>query len=222
MAGNKRLLVIDDEPGICDVLRIGFTSEGFDVQVANTGKEGLDALGQSTPALIILDVMLPDLSGWEVCQRIRTTSEVPIIMLTALGDSGDKVRGLNLGADDYVSKPFGFNELLSRVRAIMRRYGQIGPNLKKFMDIEMDEDSRDVKRAAKKIQLTAKEFELLKLFMGHPRQVLSKRFIMNSLWGSDFGDLNIVEVNVGHLRSKLGAPSLIQTIHGVGYSLRQE
>lgn len=216
------VVVIDDEPGIIDFVEMGLRHEGLNVVSAGDAAAGLDAVRRVRPQLVILDVGLPDADGFDLLRRIRAESEVPVIMLTARGDLDDRVKGLNLGADDYVAKPFHFAELLARVQAQLRRAGVTrsdDPALR-FEDIRLDPRTRDVYRADSPVTLTAREFELLELFMRHPRQVLSKEAILDRLWGYAFDD-NLVEVYVGYLRRKLGEPVLIQTLRGAGYALRE-
>jgi two-component system response regulator MprA len=216
------VVVIDDEPGIIDFVEMGLRHEGLNVVSAGDAAAGLDAVRRVRPQLVILDVGLPDADGFDLLRRIRGETEVPVIMLTARGDLDDRVKGLNLGADDYVAKPFHFAELLARVQAQLRRAGLTrsdDPALR-FEDIRLDPRTRDVYRADAPVALTAREFELLELYMRHPRQVLSKEAILDRLWGYAFDD-NLVEVYVGYLRRKLGEPVLIQTLRGAGYALRE-
>ena len=194
---------------------------------------GLELALQEKPDLVILDVMLPGIDGMELCRRLRTFDDVPIIMLTAKDEVGDRIQGLNLGADDYLTKPFSFQELVARVRAVLRRKGKTshdGSNSVdgkpvearlEFGDISLDPTGHEVTRNNQAIELTLREYELLLLFMRHPRQVLSREVIIEKVWGFDFGgDDNIIEVYVRYLRQKLGEPSPIQTVRGVGYILK--
>jgi len=216
------VVLVDDEPGIVDFVELGLGHEGLTVVSAGDATSGLDAVRRVRPQLVILDVGLPDGDGFELLRKIRSESDVPVIMLTARGDLDDRVRGLDLGADDYVAKPFHFAELLARVRAHLRRAGVTksdDPTLR-FDDLELDPRTREVRRAGALVTLTAREFELLELFLRHPRQVLSKEAILDRLWGYAFDD-NLVEVYVGYLRRKLGQPVLIQTFRGAGYALRE-
>ena len=216
------VLIVDDEPGIVDFVQLGLGHEGFTVLTAGDAATGLEGIRQGRPDLVILDVGLPDGDGFDLLRRIRAESDVPVIMLTARGELDDRVRGLELGADDYIAKPFHLAELLARVRAHLRRQGvapATDPNLR-YADIELDPRTREVQRAGRPIVLTAREFELLELFLRHPRQVLSKETILDRLWGYAFDD-NLVEVYVGYLRRKLGEPVLIQTLRGAGYALRE-
>jgi two-component system response regulator MprA len=219
-----RILVIEDEPGIRDFLEMGLRHEGFEVHAEPNGRAGLLAFDEHRPSLVILDIMLPELDGFEICRRIRGRADTPVIMLTARGDLEARVDGFAAGADDYVPKPFAFDELLARVRAVLRRAGDMSPRDElAFSDLRLAISAHEVSRGSRTLALTAREFDLLALFMRQPRQVLSKAAIMQRVWGADFyGDDNVVEVYVGYLRRKLGEPSLIQTVRGVGYVLREE
>jgi len=216
------IVLVDDEPGIVDFIELGLRHEDLAVISAVSLATGLETIRRVRPELVILDVGLPDGEGFELLQTIRLESDVPVIMLTARGDVDDRVRGLDLGADDYIAKPFHFNELLARVRAQLRRAGVAGttdPRLR-FDDLELDPRTREVYRAGRPIVLTTREYELLELFLRHPRQMLSKEAILERLWGYAFDD-NLVEVYVSYLRRKLGEPILIQTQRGAGYVLRE-
>ena len=225
-AMSERILVIDDEPKIVDFIRRGLIYEGYIVDVAYDGQEGLAHARDNPPDLVILDVMLPGLDGLEVCRRLRAASDVPILMLTAKDAVPDRVAGLDAGADDYLVKPFAFDELLARVRARLRRTRQSKEEILRFADLRINTATRQVWRGDREIELTAKEFDLLELFARHPRQVLTRDLIYERLWGYDFGgESNIIEVYVRYLRAKLeagGEPRLIQTIRGAGYALREE
>ncbi len=224
------VLVIDDDEKITSLLRRSLAFDGYKVRTANNGKEGLDKMLEKEPDLVILDVMMPQLDGWEVCRRIRESgSKVPILMLTAKDEVADRVKGLDLGADDYLVKPFALEELLARVRALLRRKGgQAEPESERLVydGLVMDLDAREVYRGERKIELTAKEFELLHLFMLHPKRVLSRDLIMDKIWGYDFsGESNVLEVYIATLRQKLeegGEPRLIHTVRGAGYVLKGE
>jgi two-component system response regulator MprA len=222
------ILVIDDDEKITSLIRRSLVFEGYTVITAANGSEGLKQLLSHEPELIILDVMMPQLDGWEVIQRLRDGGiTIPVLMLTAKDEVGDRVKGLDLGADDYLVKPFALEELLARVRALLRRNiesrDQISTQLK-FQDIIMDLDSREVFRGGRLIELTTKEFELLHLFMDNPRRVLSRDTIMERVWGYDFsGESNVLEVYVAMLRQKIeegGEPRMIQTLRGMGYVLK--
>ncbi len=228
------LLVVDDEQSIVDFIRLGMRYEGFRVAEAPDGQTGLDLAQRLAPDVIVLDVMLPDVDGLQVCQRLRAipaTTNVPILMLTAKDEVRDRVSGLDSGADDYLTKPFSFEELLARVRALLRRQqrhvGASGPagRVLRVADLVLDEAAREVKRNDRLIELTTTEYNLLHLFMMHPRQVLDRQTILNRVWGYDFmGETNIIEVYVRYLREKIedepSAPRLIQTVRGVGYVLK--
>jgi two-component system response regulator MprA len=222
----EHILVIEDEQRIADFLRRGLTYEGFRVSVAGDGPLGLAMARDDPPDLVLLDWMLPGLDGLEVCKRLRAAGAMPIIMLTAKESVPDRVAGLNAGADDYVVKPFAFDELLARIRAQFRRTHPQAAEVLRFADLSMDTSTREVKRGDRKLELTSKEHDLLELFMRHPRQVLTRDTIYDRIWNYDFGgESNIIEVYVRYLRQKLeagGEPRLLQTIRGVGYALREE
>lgn len=217
-----RVVIVDDEPGIVDFVQLGLTQEGFEVFSAPDAAAALAVVRSTRPDLVILDVGLPDQDGFALLRRLRAETDVPVIMLTARGEVEDRVRGLEAGADDYVAKPFHLEELLARVRAHLRRRprGTGESGVLRYGDLVLDPVSREVHRAERPVALTAREFELLELFLRHPRQVLSKHTILDRLWGYAFDD-NLVEVYVGYLRRKLGEPVLIQTLRGAGYALRE-
>jgi two-component system OmpR family response regulator len=227
MGDKRRVLVVDDEPSIVDAVATSLRYEGFEVDEAVTGRAALAAAQEHAPDLIVLDVMLPDLDGLEVTRRLREDGiRVPILFLTARDEVEDKVAGLTVGADDYVTKPFSLAEVVARVRAILRRAGGTTDDSARlqFADVEMDEDSHEVWRAGEAIQLTATEFSLLRFFLLNPRRVLSKAQILDHVWHYDFGgDPNVVETYVSYLRKKLDSvgPPLIHTIRLVGYALRE-
>jgi DNA-binding response OmpR family regulator len=220
------ILAVDDEPNIVEFLRVGLGYEGYRVEVALDGRAALERTRQEKFDLVILDVMLPGLDGFEICKRMRADSDIPILMLTARDEIADRVTGLDLGADDYLVKPFSFAELLARVRAILRRRGvPLAQTVLRAADLALDREARTVERAGKPIPLTAKEFELLEFFMSHPRQVFRREAILDRVWGYDFaGDTNLVDVHIGHLRDKLSdrPPRLLRTVHGVGYVWRED
>ncbi len=222
----EHILVIEDEQKIADFLRRGLTYEGFQVDVRVDGESGLKAARDNPPDLVILDIMLPGLDGFEVCRRLRAGGPVPILMLTARDSVSDRVKGLDSGADDYVVKPFHFEELIARVRALLRRSRPSEEMVLHFADLTLNVTTREVTRGTRKVELTTKEFDLLHFFMRHPRQVLPRELIYDRIWGYDFGgESNILEVYIRYLRSKLesgGEPRLIQTVRGVGYALREE
>jgi DNA-binding response OmpR family regulator len=218
-----RVVLVDDEPGIVDFVGIGLRHEGIETIAAGTVIEGLRAVRGERPDLVLVDVGLPDGDGFELLRQIRAESDVPVVMLTARGDVEDRVRGLDLGADDYVAKPFHFAELMARIRAHLRRRlpaAAPGDTVLRVGDVTLDARSRRVERDGRQIDLTAREFELLELFLREPGRVLSKESILDRLWGYAFDD-NLVEVYVGYLRRKLGEPPLIHTLRGAGYVLRE-
>jgi two-component system, OmpR family, response regulator MprA len=222
----EHILVIEDELKIADFLRRGLTYEGFQVEVRVDGESGLKAARDNPPDLVVLDVMLPGLDGFEVCRRLRAGGAVPILMLTAKDSVADRVKGLDSGADDYVVKPFAFEELIARVRALLRRSRPTEEMVLHFADLTLNVTTREVTRGTRKVELTTKEFDLLHFFMRHPRQVLPRELIYDRIWGYDFGgESNILEVYIRYLRSKLevdGEARLIQTVRGVGYALRED
>lgn len=218
-----RVLVVDDEPTILDFLTMGLGYEGFTVEVATTGVAALAAATRFRPHLVILDVMLPGLDGIEVCRRLHAMGDMGIIMLTAKGEVDERISGLDAGADDYLPKPFRFQELLARCRAVLRRRDIVLHRVLRAGDVTLDRGTREVTRAGRSIELTPREFDLLELLLAHPRQVFSRETILNRLWGYTFaGDSNVIDVHVSALRDKLGdrPPTLIQAVRGVGYVLR--
>ncbi|GAA3402369.1 response regulator transcription factor [Paenibacillus hodogayensis] len=228
---REHILVIDDDEKITSMLRRTLAFEGYSVTTANNGAEGLRQMLAMEPALLVLDVMMPNMDGWEVCRRIREAgSSVPILMLTAKDEVVDRVKGLDLGADDYVVKPFALEELLARIRSLMRRRGDSAgepkTNRTLYDDITLDLDTREVIRSGHTIELTTKEFDLLHLFMQNPKRVLSRDIIMEKIWGYDYsGESNVLEVYIALLRQKLeeyGGKRIIQTVRGAGYVLRGE
>lgn len=220
-----RILVVDDDPEIVSLVKRGLAYEGFTVDSAGDGTEALIKAREREPDLIVLDIMMPGLDGIEVSKRLRQGSDVPILLLTAKGAVTDKVAGLESGADDYLVKPFAFDELLARVRALLRRRQPKEGETLLFSDLSLDTATRQVKRGNETIELTAQEFNLLELFMRHPRQVLKRDLIYDKVWGYDFeGYSNVIEVYVRYLRTKLevgGRHRLIHTVRGVGYVLKE-
>lgn len=223
---TAKILVVEDEERIRQFLQRGLTYEGYDIDVAPDGHTALELANDSPPDLVLLDVMLPGMDGLEVCRRLRQIINVPILMLTAKEAIEDRVAGLDAGADDYLVKPFSFDELLARVRALLRRTKAARPQVYRFVDLELDTGTRRGKRGSNIFDLTAKEYELLELFMRHPRQVLNRDTIFDHVWEYDFGgESNIIEVYVRYLRQKTEVddmPRLIHTVRGVGYVLREE
>ena len=226
---HETILIVEDEERILQFLRRGLAYEGYRVLTAVNGTEGLQVARDNPPDLVILDWMLPEiepgLDGLEVCRRLRTASDLPIIMLTAKESVSDRVLGLDAGADDYLVKPFALNELLARIRALVRRAKTEAPEILSFVDLRLDTGTHQVFRGERVVELTAKEYELLELFLRNPRQVLTRDLIYDRVWGYDFGgESNIIEVYVRYLRQKTeseGEPRLIHTVRGVGYVLRE-
>jgi two-component system response regulator MprA len=219
------ILVVDDDPQIARFLKRGLTYKGYDVVTASSGAEALAEARERQPDLVILDIMMPGIDGLEVSKRLRQAGNVPILMLTAKGTVVDKVTGLDSGADDYLVKPFAFDELLARIRVLLRRSQPAEGEVLRFSDLSLNTATREVTRGDKTIELTAQEFDLLELLMRHPRQVLKRDRIYERVWGYDFGgESHVIEVYVGYLRSKLeagGLPRLIHTVRGVGYVLKE-
>jgi DNA-binding response OmpR family regulator len=218
-----RVLVVDDEEVIVDLISTGLRYEGFDVAVATDGREALAQAARFQPHLVVLVWMLPGLDGLTVCQRLRAQSDMAILMLTARGELDDRIAGLEGGADDYLVKPFKFQELLARIRAILRRHNLSLRRRLSVGDLQLDRETREVWRAGQPIDLTPREFELLEVLLMHPRQVFSRETLLNRVWGYDYvADPNLVEVHISALRAKLGdtARQLIRTVRGVGYTLR--
>ena len=225
-ANDARILVIDDDPRIRTVVRRGLAYEGYRVVEAGSGEEGLEKAREHLPQLVVLDVMLPGIDGLEVTRRLRAAGDgVAILMLTARDEVKDRVEGLEIGADDYLVKPFSFEELLARVHALLRRRTSPGGEILRFADLELDVDAREARRTGRAIELTTTEFNLLLLFLRHPRKVLTREVIMDHVWAYDFeGESNVLEVYVRYLRSKLeaaGEARLIHTIRGAGYVLKE-
>jgi DNA-binding response OmpR family regulator len=223
---TAHILLIEDEIKLARFIELELNSEGYRITVAHDGMAGLTLARESTPDLVILDWMLPGLTGVEVCRRLRTTgNKVPVIMLTARDEVQDRVAGLNAGADDYVLKPFSIEELLARVRAHLRRQQEDDQDVLQFADLSLNRRTREVFRGQRAIELTVKEFDLLEYLLTHPRQVYARDQILEHVWGYDFiGDSNIIEVYIRYLRLKLeenNEKRLIQTVRGVGYVLRE-
>jgi two-component system, OmpR family, response regulator len=226
MSSDARVLVVDDDANIADVLSMALRYEGFTVETAGSGRAAVKGAADFRPHIIVLDVMLPDFDGFEVAKRLaERRAEIPILFLTARDTTEDKVRGLTIGGDDYVTKPFSIEEILARIRTILRRVGvgqQDGRHLS-FADLELDDDTREVTRGGALIELTDTEYRLLRYLMLHPRSVLTRAQILDHVWEYDFGgDARVLETYVSYLRRKLEqhGPRLIQTVRGVGYALR--
>ena len=235
---KQKVLVIDDEENIIEFIKLGLRYENFHVESSPDGEQGVTMAQRINPDVIILDVMMPGIDGLEVCRRLRanpTTQDIPVLMLTAKDEVRDRIAGLRTGADDYLTKPFDFDELLERIRAILRRQNRSrttqsssdenNGQILQFGDLKLNTATREVTRGGRLIELTATEYNLLHLFMSHPRQVLDRQTILNRVWGYDFlGETNIIEVYVRYLREKIedspSSPRLIQTVRSVGYVLK--
>jgi two-component system OmpR family response regulator len=221
-----RVLVVDDEPNIVDVISMALRFQGFEVESAGTGLDAIAAVATFKPELIVLDVMLPDMEGFDVARRLGAErARVPILFLTARDSTEDKIRGLTIGGDDYVTKPFSLEELIARIRSVLRRAGLAEPESSRmtFEDIELDEDAHEVSRAGEVVDLTATEYRLLRYLMLNPRRVLTRAQLLEHVWEYDFGgDARVLETYVSYLRKKLDrhGPPLIHTVRGVGYALR--
>ena len=221
-----RVLVVDDDERVRNLMRRALRLEGHSVITAGDGEAALHDARDAEPDLVILDVMLPGIDGLEVCRRLRSVSNVPILMLTARDTVPDRIQGLDSGADDYVLKPFDLDEILARVRALARRIQPEQPAPLRFAGLSLDPDTREAWRDGQRLSLTPKEFELLELLLRHPRQALTRDLISERVWGYRYeGESNVIDVCVKYLREKIeasGGPRLIQTIRGVGYALREE
>jgi two-component system, OmpR family, response regulator MprA len=221
-----RLLVVDDDPSVREALALVLDLNGFDVATACDGREAIRTLALDSPDAVILDVLMPGLDGLEVCRRMRATgNRTPVLMLTARAEVSDRVAGLEAGADDYLAKPFAREELVARLRALLRRTGWEGDDgVLRFEDLELDPLAHEARRGRRLLELTRTEFLLLELLMRHPRQVLTRAAIFDHVWGYDFGPAsNSLEVYIGYLRRKTeaeGEPRLVRTVRGVGYVLR--
>lgn len=224
---NAHILIVDDESRVISALRRTLAYEGYQITTASTGESALELVRTRAPDLVILDLMLPDIPGLEVCRQVRATgNDVAILMLTARDAITDRVTGLEMGADDYLVKPFALEELLARIKALLRRHApsDISHEILCFADLELNTATRQARRGKRIIDLSTTEYELLALFLRNPRIVLTRGLLMDRIWGNDFeGGPNVLEVYIGHLRNKLeldGGQRLIQTIRGTGYVLR--
>jgi DNA-binding response OmpR family regulator len=225
-----RVLVVDDDPTVSEVVGRYLQSSGFDVQVAGDGPAALEMAASTPPDLVVLDLLLPGIDGLEVCRRLRLTSTVPVVMLTALGEESDRVLGLETGADDYVTKPFSPRELVLRVQSVLRRATAAGagpvtaaPNEVRLGDLVVDLGARDARRAGRPLNLTLREFDLLEFLLRHPRTAFTRAELLEKVWGWNFGDQSTVTVHVRRLREKIeddpSQPSVLVTVWGVGYRL---
>ena len=217
------MLVVEDDSRLAATLARVLRAEGHDVEVAADGLDGLRRARERTFELVILDIMLPGIDGIAVCRRLRATAQVPILLLTALGGTDERVNGLDAGADDYLVKPFAYEELLARVRALLRRAGP-APGHLRFADVLLEPPTREAWRGVRSLTLTATEFELLEHFLRHPRQVLTREQLLEAVWKGEPENDNVVAVYVGYLRQKLeeaGEPRLLHTVRGAGYALKE-
>lgn len=223
--GKRKIVVIDDDAKIRAMLVRSLSYAGYTVMAAEDGLKGWELVIKEKPHVVILDIMLPEMDGFEVCSLLKEQVDTAILMLTARDDVKDRVKGLDCGADDYLIKPFALEELLARVRVLLRRYQSGEDNVLMFCDLKIDLDTYQVWRGERAIELTAREFELLSLFMKHPRQVLTREKLMDTVWGFDYqGESNVLEVYIGYLRQKLeeaGEKRLLQTVRGIGYVLKE-
>jgi two-component system OmpR family response regulator len=223
---KTRILVVDDEPNILDVITMALRYQGFEVATADSGQRALSAVTAFRPHLIVLDIMLPDMEGFEVAERLGAQrSSVPIVFLTARDTTEDKVRGLTTGGDDYVTKPFSLEELVARIRTVLRRAGdgEVQSSRLTFEDLELDDDMHEVRRGGEPVDLTPTEYRLLRFLLANPRRVLTRAQLLDHVWDYDFGgDARVLETYISYLRKKIdaGRPPLIHTVRGVGYSLR--
>lgn len=221
---TTRILLVDDDLQIVPLLQRGLAFEGFEVYTATDGESGLAAAKQYQPHVVLLDIAMPGPNGFEVCRRLHLQEDIAIIMLTARDEVIDKVNALNMGADDYIPKPFAFDELVARIRAVLRRH-KVGGEPLVYSTLELNQATREVRREGQLIELTTQEYNLLLFFLRHPRQVLSRKQILEHVWGYNaVVDTHVLEVFIGHLRQKLealGGSRIIQTIRGYGYALRE-
>ena len=222
----SKILVVDDELNICELLKLYLENEGYTVFTANDGQAAVTAFQQKAPDLVLLDIMLPKMDGWQVCREIRKTSSAPIIMLTAKGETFDKVLGLELGADDYLIKPFALDELLARLRVLTRKKGSGSTNVYTLADLTVDTAARTAKRGGRTLELSAREYALLEYLIRSKGVVLSRQQIEDNLWSLDYaGGTNVVDVYISYLRKKLELPGerkLLHTVRGMGWVLKED
>lgn len=223
MTGKTRILVVDDDVNICELIRLYLEKEGYDVQTVYNGRSGIEAFGEYTPSIVILDIMLPGIDGWQVCRELRKVSNIPIIMLTAKGETFDKVLGLELGADDYMVKPFEPKELVARVKAVLRRYERKEFDVREivFPNLVINKTTYVVKLNGRDLELPPKELELLYFLASNPNKVFTREQLLEHVWGFDFyGDSRTVDVHIKRLREKIDIPDQVwqlKTVWGVGY-----
>ena len=223
---QKKIIIVEDEKKIARFLELELIHEGYEVDVFSSGKKALESFDEKKYDLMLLDIMLPEMNGMDVCDRIRETSDIPIIMVTARDGVSEKVKGLDYGADDYITKPFAIEELLARIRAQLRRSKKSSENILQLKDLVMYTDKYKVERKGEEIELTKKEYDLLEYLLRNQEIVISREQLLSKVWGYDYsGETNIVDVYIRYLRSKIDDPfenKLIQTVRGVGYVLREE
>ncbi len=222
---KTRVLLVEDDLTLREILKVGLDYEGFAVETVENGRKALEQIKTSPPDLLILDLMLPDIDGFEVCRKVRQWGlELPILILTARKEVQDRVKGLDLGADDYLVKPFDFEELLARLRALLRRYKKTNPKVLEAGPLLLNPETREVFYQGQPVSLTPTEFRLLELFLRHPRRVFSKQELLHRVWGYEYADPNLVDVHISRLRKKLGdrPPRLIRTHYGAGYAFHPE
>ncbi|MCL2618410.1 MAG: response regulator transcription factor [Defluviitaleaceae bacterium] len=218
-----KILVVDDDPNICELIRLYLHKEGYETREVNSGRKALDEFSAFAPSLVLLDLMLPEMDGYQVCAALRKISAVPVIMLTAKGEVFDKVLGLDLGADDYVVKPFDAKELVARIKAVLRRYGRLGEHGEStvvYQNLSISPDTYTAVYHGKELELPPKEFELLSFFAQHPNQVFTREKLLDKIWGYDFaGDTRTVDVHIKRIREKMTHDDTwsIKTVWGVGY-----
>ena len=223
---NEKILVVDDDTNICELLRLYLTKEGYQVTVANDGEEGLEKFNQVKPDMVLLDVMMPGLDGLEVCRRIRAAGNTPVMMLTAKGETDDRITGFNAGADDYLPKPFDPDELLSRVRAMLRRASAYQPTRLAFSDLTLDPGTGFLTSHGQSVRLSGREYQVMELFLRNPRMVFSAERILELVWGwENEAEINVVWVNISNLRKKLknlGSHAVLRANRGLGYALEDQ
>lgn len=226
MMAKEKIVVIDDDPKIRAMLVRSLSYAGYSVLAADDGMKGWELAVRERPQVVILDIMLPEMDGFEVCRLLKKEVQTAILMLTARDEVKDRVKGLDCGADDYLIKPFALEELLARVRVLLRRYRETEETVLSFSDLKLNPETYQAWRGARELSLTAKEYELLSYFLKNPRQILTREKIMDTVWGYDYqGESNVLEVYIGYLRQKLeenGEKRLLHTVRGIGYTLKEQ